>query len=719
MKNLETIADELFNKIRGRFPSITVGNESAEITNKPKEARFFEFDFASGKKVSVSIDENALTVMYGQDLFSEDEHVLKSKWFELLKELRVFAKKRMLNFDTRDITKSNLDKRDYEYLSTEKQMSESKMYGTSRTSYQDIGSARLIVKHAGPVNHENAAGRTQNVHSIYIESADGERFKYPLRHMNGARAMAMHVSEGGNAYDDFGKHIVGLSEEMNKLRKFKTYMNRSSVMAEGLAGYMDVVNERLATVKKTVESLQRKTYYKEAFENFETTVLEEVPEDVSNTWIDELTIKQFNEELKGVFPYVYNLVKEANKVQELGPEEIVSEGGMSDVHIDAQEMSKEEFVKKYPTFAAMWDEVHADDDDDMGAPNEVIDPQTAYAQKMDDIIAQSKHEQGPQRRQQLTAEEQQAMWEKFSQCAADAASKGEKEFMFAGKKYKTTMSKMNAEKILGKRTDELTAEDQKLQEALPLLGLLVPAAGAALRTVAPRVLPGMIKGAKNIIGWSAKNPVKAGVGTVAAANPSATVDVAKGAVDTVKGGAELVGKAGDALDNAGELVDKAKTAIDDVGGKVVQTADELKDMAGGALDKVPNLNKVVDMAKQYALPGAVVVALLLGGYKVFKMMFGDDAEKAENDKDAMTIDISPKGNGDELKKKNEIPLDEFIKGMYDYTSNAFPKGETAVLTAVQKQYGTEMVDEAQAVMADLLRLKDAEMARIQSLAGLR
>jgi hypothetical protein len=719
MKNLETIADELFNKIRGRFPSITVGNESAEITNKPKEARFFEFDFASGKKVSVSIDENALTVMYGQDLFSEDEHVLKSKWFDLLKELRVFAKKRMLNFDTRDITKSNLDKRDYEYLSTEKQMSESKMYGTSRTSYQDIGSARLIVKHAGPVNHENAAGRTQNVHSIYIESADGERFKYPLRHMNGARAMAMHVSEGGNAYDDFGKHIVGLSEEMNKLRKFKTYMNRSSVMAEGLAGYMDVVNERLATVKKTVESLQRKTYYKEAFENFETTVLEEVPEDVSNTWIDELTIKQFNEELKGVFPYVYNLVKEANKVQELGPEEIVSEGGMSDVHIDAQEMSKEEFVKKYPTFAAMWDEVHADDDDDMGAPNEVIDPQTAYAQKMDDIIAQSKHEQGPQKRQMMTAEEQQAMWEKFSQCAADAASKGEKEFMFAGKKYKTTMSKLNAEKILGKRTDELTAEDQSLKEALPLLGLLVPAAGAALRTVAPRVLPGMLKGAKNILGWSAKNPVKATVGGVAAANPSATVDVAKGAVDTVKGGAELVGKAGDALDGAGEVIDKAKTAIDDVGGKVVQTADELKDMAGGALDNIPNLNKVVDMAKQYALPGAVVVALLLGGYKVFKMMFGDDAEKAENDKDAMTIDISPKGKGDELKKKNEIPLEEFIKGMYDYTSNAFPKGETAVLTAVQKQYGTEMVDEAQAVMADLLRLKDAEMARIQALAGLR
>ena len=711
MKNLETIADELFNKIRGRFPSITVGNESAEITNKPKEARFFEFDFSSGKKVSVSIDEKALTVMYGQDLFAEDEHVLKSKWFDLLKELRVFAKKRMLNFDTRDITKSNLDKRDYQYLSTEKQMSESKMYGTSRTSYQDIGTARLVVKHAGPVNHENAAGRTQNVHSIYIESENGERFKYPLRHMNGARAMAMHVSEGGNAYDDFGKHITGLSEELNKLRKFKTYMNRSSVMAEGLSGYMDVVNERLAAVKKTVESLQRKAYYTETFANFETTVLEEVPEDVSNTWIDELTIRQFNEELKGVFPYVYNLVKEANKVEEVDLESL-DEGGMSDVSIDAQEMSRDEFIERYgEAMAQMWDQEHADDDD-MGSPNEVIDPQTAYAEKMDDIIAQSKHEQGPKEKQMMTAEEQQAIWEKFSKCAADAASKGEKMFMFAGKKYKTTMSKVNAEKILGKRTDELTSEDQQLQEALPLLALLVPAAGTALRMIAPKVLPNVMKGAGKILKWSAKNPVKAGVGATVATNPVDTANVVGGAVDIAKKGGELVGKANDTLDSA-------QLAIKNAGDTVANTADELKTMAAGALDNIPDLSKVASMAKQYAIPAAVVVALLLGGVKVYKMMFGDEDKAREDDKDATTINISPQGKGDELKQKNEIPLDEFIKGMYDYTSNAFPKGETAVLTAVQKQYGDEMVDEAQEVMTDLLRLKDAEMARIQSLAGLR
>ena len=545
MKNLETIADELFNKIRGRFPNITVGDDSATITNKPGEARFFEFDFAEGKKVNVNIDENSLTIMYAQNLFSEQEQVLKSKWYDFLKELRVFAKKRMLNFDTRDITKSNLDKRDYEYLSTEKQMSESKMYGTSRTSYQDIGTARLVVKHAGPVNHENAAGRTQNVHSIYIESEAGERFKYPLRHMNGARAMAMHVSEGGNAYDDFGKHIVGLSEELNKLRKFKTYMNRSSVMAESLAGYMDVVNERLATVKKTVESLQRKSYYTETFANFETTVLEEVPEDVSNTWIDELTIRQFNEELKGVFPYVYNLVKEANKVEEVDITSLEEE--MTAMEAEMYHCKDCGDTLHNPTTNCEHDSHdeqgrHWVDDNGNGihdADEGVMDPETAYAQKMDDIISQSKHEQEPSG---MTAEEQ--AFEDFKMAAANAAAKGEKEFEY------------------------------------------------------PK-------------GSGKKHPVKMDKGTAA---------------------------------------------------KLLADADS---------------------------------------------------------KDATTIDISPKGNGDELKQKNEIPLDEFIKSMYDYTTNGFPKGETAVLTAVQKQYGDEMVDEAQAVMAELLRLEDDEMARIQSLAGLR
>ena len=330
MKNLDVISEELFNKIRGRFQNVTIGDEKGQITNEPSQARFFDFDYTEGEakgKVSVSIsEEEGLTVIYSDDFIANESDSVKNNWYNFLKELRVFARKRLLNFDTRDITKSNLNKRDYKFLaknrSGEETMTESRLYGTSQTSYQDIDGARLVIKHTKPVNMEMAAGRTQHVGRIYIESAEGERFKYPYKHLNGARAMARHVAEGGNAYDDFGKHIVGLSEEMAKLRKFKNYMGRSAVMAESLAEYMDIVKERIGTVKKTIENLQKPKFYREAVEGFETPVYEEVPEDVAENWIDELTIRQFNEELKDVFPYIYKLIGEATRAKELGPEEL-------------------------------------------------------------------------------------------------------------------------------------------------------------------------------------------------------------------------------------------------------------------------------------------------------------------------------------------------------------------------------------------------------------
>ena len=331
MKNLNLISEELFNKIRGRFPTVTIGNTEGIVTNKPEEARFFDFDFKQGLKslgkVSVSLDEQSISVMYSNNFVENEDKQTKEMWYNFLKELRYFAKKRLLNFDTRDITKSNLNKTDYKFLaqkqSGEEKMTESKMYGTSRTSYQDVGKARVSIRHNKPINQDLASGRTQHIESIYIESSEGERFKYPFKHLNGARAMAMHVSEGGKVYDDFGKHITGLSEELYKLKKFKSYMGRSGVMAEGLSQYMDIVNERLLKVKKTIEGLQRQKSYKAMIENFEVKEIKEVPEDVAENWIDQLTIRQFNEELKDVFPYIYNLVNEETKTEELGPADLV------------------------------------------------------------------------------------------------------------------------------------------------------------------------------------------------------------------------------------------------------------------------------------------------------------------------------------------------------------------------------------------------------------
>ena len=337
MKNLDLISEELFNKIRGRFPSVTIGDAEGNVTNKPNDARFFDFDYKEGDtslgKVSISVNEEAIEVMYSDNFVGEQDEITQQKWYDFLKELRQFSKKRLMKFDTRNINKSNLDRRDYQFLATNRgdnTMSESKMYGTNKLSYQNVDNARIIIKHTESVNPEAGITRTRNIGKIYIESADGERFLYPYKHLTGARAMARHVAEGGKPFDDFGTHIVGLSEEMNKLRKFKSYMGRSAVMAESLAGYMDVVKDRIGTVKKTIESLQKPKFYAETFASFEKPMMEDVPSDVAENWVDQLTIRQFNEELKDVFPYIYNLVSEATKAKDITAEDILGENDDTD-----------------------------------------------------------------------------------------------------------------------------------------------------------------------------------------------------------------------------------------------------------------------------------------------------------------------------------------------------------------------------------------------------
>jgi hypothetical protein len=171
MNEFDKIGEDLFNKIRGRFSEVTIGDENGTVTNEPNLARFFDFDYNGLGKVSVSISEDeGLTIIYSKDFINTEDDMTKSDWFDFLKELRVFSKKRMLNFSIRDINKSNLDKRDYKFLanrSGDGTMNESKLYGTARVSYQNVGEARIMIKHTENINQESATGRTQKVGAIY------------------------------------------------------------------------------------------------------------------------------------------------------------------------------------------------------------------------------------------------------------------------------------------------------------------------------------------------------------------------------------------------------------------------------------------------------------------------------------------------------------------------------------------------------------------------
>ncbi len=107
------IATDLFYKVRSRFSGLKLGAETGEITINPEEARFFDFDYMEGKTpighVSISLAEpNSMKVYFSHGISEGMDEKQKVNWYGFLKELRQFAKRRLLSFDTRDIAKDNL-----------------------------------------------------------------------------------------------------------------------------------------------------------------------------------------------------------------------------------------------------------------------------------------------------------------------------------------------------------------------------------------------------------------------------------------------------------------------------------------------------------------------------------------------------------------------------------------------------------------------------------
>ena len=337
--NLDKIAKDLYGKIQTRFRNIKIGDENAEVLSKKEDipkARFFEFEYEENGAplgtIAITLDpEDGIVIQVSGDL-TDDDNATHHGAYRFIRGFRQFAKDRLLNFDVQNIGKSNLDKRDYEYQAKRKEMPtmpaimENKLYGSNRISYQDLGEARLVIKHSQPINMDLPAGRTMHIESIYIENDAGERFKYPYKHLNGARALAEHIKHGGNPYDNIGQHICGLSEELAHLRKFKGYVSRQEQLSEAMANVTGRVMERIEEIKETINKLQRTSYYETFVENFEDQEEQMIPEEVANDLIDRLTIRTFNEELKSVFPYIYKFVDESElPVVELGANDILGE----------------------------------------------------------------------------------------------------------------------------------------------------------------------------------------------------------------------------------------------------------------------------------------------------------------------------------------------------------------------------------------------------------
>jgi len=431
--NLDKIALDLYGKIQTRFPDIKLGDEHAEVLSKKSDipnARFFEFEYKDNGRslgtIAITLDEDdGIIVQISGDIANKQHEGA----FKFIRSFRQFAKDRLINFDVQNIGKDNLDKRDYQFQSKPKEQSmepmmESKMYGTARMSYQDLGEAKLIIKHSQPINPEVPAGRTMHIESIYVENADGERFKFPYKHLNGARALAEHLKHGGNPYDSIGQYISNLSEELAQLRKFKGYVSRNSSLSEAMGDITSKVMERIEQVKKEVYSLQRPSFYEQFAEAFEAREDQMIPEEIMSDWIDRLTIRTFNEDLKTAFPYIFRLVDESEiPVKELSADDILSElrSEEKDEHGNVVRWKEEgEWtpVKKEKNgrgkVTNLSDKARRETEK-MSKKDESLDPEGRFENFMDSLVNEDDEQEGENTLFSPNASTQQSAIDKFNE----------------------------------------------------------------------------------------------------------------------------------------------------------------------------------------------------------------------------------------------------------------------------------------------------------------
>ena len=656
-KNLEPIAKELFGKIRTQFPKIKLGDANSIVTDRPKDARFFEFDFVKNGKnlgtISVSIadaesaeneddiaDNDGMVVMYSNDITDDQPDSIKRQWFNFLRELREFAKQKMMHFSIRDITKKNLDKRDYQHLAKnngEGSMTESKLWGTSKTSYQQMGEAKLIVRHTQPVNYAHAAGRTLHIESIHVENSQGERFKYPVKHLNGARALATHVAHGGTPYDGIGQHITGLSEELNKLRMFKGYVDRNSMVSEAMGNIQTKVYERIDQVKKEIRSLQNEGYYQSFAESFTVNETTEIPEDVVNDWIDRLTIRTFNEELKNVFPYIYKLVgEEVDVVKELSVDDLLGEADGESAEYDPVKQ-----IEELQNFESYLDSIVREESDLFNTDEE---SQSASIQTLNQLIAQE---------------------------------------------FPAGVDGTNAIQSL-----QGVIDDQEFTDAVKQLGKVNPEMDIR------DFLKGYLEKHDEENGTDIASKINFDSTTPAPTEPAPVAPPAEPVAAAPAPAAPAVPEAPAAPAPVAE--EKEDPPFDPDPPK----KDADKDQFGNTVkNKARHLAKKGMAAAIAKAKKAGATAETIVNFGSGEMSLGEAITKA-----GMNVEEFFEGTG----KQNEVV--EFVKSMYDETTGNFPKGETGVLLAVEKQFGEDAAKMAHSVISELSQVYESK--RLRTLAGI-
>jgi hypothetical protein len=287
------------------------------------EADMFSFDWVgpTGKNYGtmvILLDQNGgMTVYFGDNLGRTMDPEDKKAWYgdsetdspgflEQLKNFAIRTSKVRGGFGL-----ENLSKLKYA-IAGQAALTES-FYGTKKVSYSGAPTeARLMIKHTRPITESDK--RYRYVESLFIETAEGERFRLPFRKLAGGRAMLEHVRQGGNPYDLRGQHIAETVNQLNVLSQFRrAHQGR---VFEGAAGELVTETDQYyQRLNHNLKHMASSRGYRSYFESWKPADISEgdiMVEDLRGMFVET----RIDPRIESALPMLAKIQQEARAMKE-------------------------------------------------------------------------------------------------------------------------------------------------------------------------------------------------------------------------------------------------------------------------------------------------------------------------------------------------------------------------------------------------------------------
>ena len=272
----QTPSQQLYDLLVSRNFDPELLDSTGKPSKDPGETDIFSFDFIaeSGKNYGTVVimlaENNDMEIYFGDNVGRSMEGTDKQEWFDFLYQLRMFAKRNLMSFGLKNLNRLRYSMQGQAAI---KEGLFESWVGTKTTSWNGQATeARLMIKHKRPLGEGDK--RFRYVESLFVETAEGERYKLPFTKLAGGRAMVEHVRQGGRPYDACGQHITAIVEELNILSRFRR-ANHGKIFEGDTAQLVTETNAYYETLQHTLKGLSTKTGYGKYFETWNPETVSE------------------------------------------------------------------------------------------------------------------------------------------------------------------------------------------------------------------------------------------------------------------------------------------------------------------------------------------------------------------------------------------------------------------------------------------------------------